>query len=87
MEQPTLDSGWTASVTALAPSCGQMVVATKANGETIRPTGKESLFTLMEISMKASGSMIRPKAWELTLMQMVPITRDNGSTTSSMVTV
>ena len=87
MEPPILDSGWTASVTALAPSCGQMVAATRANGATIRPTDKESLFMLMAISTKDSGSTIRLKAWEHTRMRTVPITRVSGSTTSSMATV
>ena len=86
MAPPTLDSGWTASVTVLAPSCGQMAADTKANGRTIRPTDKESLFTLMAISMKDSGSTIRRKVWELTRMQMEHTTRVNGSMTSNMVT-
>ena len=63
-----------------------MVAATKANGRTIRPTDKESLFTLTAISMKDSGLTIRRKVWEHTRMQMELITRDNGSMTSNMVT-
>ena len=74
-------------MTASAPSCGQMAADMKANGATIKPTDKESLFMLMAISTKDSGSTIRRKVWEHTRMQMERTTRVSGSTTSNMVTV
>ena len=60
-----------------------MVQDTKVSGKMTKPTGKESLSTLMEMSTKVSGLTTRLKERALTHMQMEPTMKENGSMISN----
>ena len=57
---------------------GQTLPNMKASGQTIKQTAKENLSMLMVMFIMANGLMIRLTVLELTLMQMVLITMENG---------
>ena len=57
---------------------GQMVLAMKVSGVTIKQMAKESSGMLMEIFMKENGRMTRLTAMEHTYTLMEQSTKDSG---------
>lgn len=64
---------------------GQMVPCTKVGGNRIRPTEREDLFMLMEMSMTATGLTIKHMGMVSIAISMEPSTKGGGKKINNTV--